>query len=174
MGEGAIEDTCTENSEYVVCVNYEWIITCFTDKLMNCSRVFPTTVYTYMDDKDAIAQMDLSKDCYILIDSTQLKKWEVFTENNVDNKVNVNNFTFEVDPEIYDDYQTEDEVIADFEEKIFPGYKLQFCSSEYVMGELMHTFKLVPESEYIDVPIIDVDILEKQAANAANSLSEGE
>ena len=64
MGEGAIEDTCTENSEYVVCVNYEWIITCFTDKLMNCSRVFPTTVYTYMDDKDAIAQMDLSKDCY--------------------------------------------------------------------------------------------------------------
>lgn len=173
MGEGALEDTCTENSEYVAVTNYEWLITCFTDKLMTCGRVFPTTVYTYENDLDEISKMDLSKDCYILIDSTQLAKWDVFTDNNVDNEVDFKNFTFKVDPSIFDDYKREDDVIADFEE-IFPGYKIQFCSSEMIMGEMMHTFKLVPESEYIDVPIIDADILEKQAANAENSLSEGE
>ena len=30
------------------------------------------------------------------------------------------------------------------------------------MGSIMHTFKLVPEDEYVDVPIIDVEIEEEQ------------
>lgn len=166
MGEGLLEDTCTPNSEYILCLNSEWVTTCFTDKLMHSSRVFPTTNYSYRFNFDEMAKMDLTKDCYIVIDASQLKAADVFDDKNDEGKVTIGNATFNLDEGAFEDRILEQDVIDDFEQKVFPGYRLRFYSSERVMGSIMHTFKLVPEDEYVDVPIIDVEIEEEQKEKA--------
>lgn len=166
MGEGLLEDTCTPNSEYILCLNSEWVTTCFTDKLMHSSRVFPTTNYSYRFNFDEMSKMDLTKDCYIVIDASQLKAADVFDDKNDEGKVTIGNATFDLDEGAFEDRILEQDVIDDFEQKVFPGYKLRFYSSERVMGSIMHTFKLVPEDEYVDVPIIDVEIEEEQKEKA--------
>lgn len=158
MGDGLVEDTCSPNSEYILCVNYEWVITCFTDKLIDCGRYFPTTVYTYSYDIDEMSKMDLTKDCYIIVDASQLRKTDIFNDKNDDGKVTIGNATFDLDENAFADSVSEQDVIDDFEQKVFPGYKLQFYSSQRVMGSMMHTFKIVPEEEYSDVPVIDADM----------------
>ena len=59
---------------------------------------------------------------------------------------------------------TEQDVIDVFEKEIFPGYRLQFNCSEYIFGRMVHTFNIVPEEDYTDVPINDyvMEIKEKQ------------
>ena len=83
-----------------------------------------------------------------------------------DGKVTIGNATFNLDEGAFEDRILEQDVIDDFEQKVFPGYRLRFYSSERVMGSIMHTFKLVPEDEYVDVPIIDVEIEEEQKEKA--------
>ena len=164
-GEGPIENTCSKNSEYILCVNYEWVITCFTDKLIDCGRYFPTTVYTYGSDLDEMSKMDMSKDCYIIIDASQLRKADIFTDKDDDGKVTIGNATFSLDDGAFADSVSEQDVIDDFEQKVFPGYKLQFYSSQRVMGSMMHTFKIVPENDYVDVPVNDVDMEKNSKIN---------
>ena len=133
MGDGLVEDTCSPNSEYILCVNYEWVITCFTDKLIDCGRYFPTTVYTYSYDIDEMSKMDLTKDCYIIVDASQLRKTDIFNDKNDDGKVTIGNATFDLDENAFADSVSEQDVIDDFEQKVFPGYKLQLYSTQRVM-----------------------------------------
>lgn len=152
MGEGGIETTCSENSSYIFMLYEEWQLVIFSDKLLGCDDIFPVKFSQYDKYKDEIAKLNLENDCYICWDASYITRYEDYLDDYSDNELVKYNIE---DTTKFEEAPTEEEIIKDFEENIFPGYKLQFYSSELDFGVLLHTFKLVPESEYVDVPITD-------------------
>lgn len=175
MGEGGIETTVNDHSSYVLMLNYRWHMVCYSERLMGCDDVFVTEISIYEDDKEGIgseiAKMNTDNDCYIIFDKSYLCKFDEFKKDNVDEssggndtyEIEVENTNLMIEGDPYGDWPTLDEMIEEFEANIFPGYRLQFYSSECMFGSIINTFKLVPESEYVYVPIVDAYELEKQA-----------
>lgn len=160
-GEGGLETTNSPDSKYILMIESYWVITAYPDKLMECDSAFVTTADTYDQHIDDLKKLEINDSTYVVLDISTITSTDALTKDDgVENgEVVMNNTTFEFDSE--DDLEglkrkSEDEIIEDFETNIYPGYKLQFYSSESVFGRWIHTFRLVPEDEYIDIPIIDM------------------
>lgn len=160
-GEGGLETTNSPESKYILMIEAYWVITAYPDKLMECDSAFVTNADTYMDHIDEIKKAEINDHTYVVIDVSSIESTDSLTKDEgvEEGKVVVNNTTFEFDsPEDLEglERKSEEEIIEDFENTIFPGYKLQFYSSETVFGRWIHTFRVVPEDEYVDIPIVDL------------------
>lgn len=162
-GEGGIETTASDESSYVAVLSSYWFITVFPYKLMNCESFYVTTDRTYRDYMDNIAAKPVDDKTYVLIDNLNLNSEDEFKTKYDENGNEIDTgITFNVTGESYGDSINEEDIIEDFETYIYPGYKLQFYGSESIFERMIHIFKVVPEDEYVDVPIIDAS-LEKKA-----------
>lgn len=160
-GEGGLETTNSPDSKYILMIEAYWVITAYPDKLMECDSAFITTADSYSDHIDEIQKAEINDHTYVVLDVSSIESTDSLTKDEgvEEGKVVMNNTTFEFDsPEDLEglERKSEEEIIEDFENNIFPGYKLQFYSSETVFGRWIHTFRLVPEDEYVDVPIVDL------------------
>lgn len=159
--------TVNENSRYIMLMESDWLLTVYPYKLMGCKSFYPTTVARYKWNKEEIASIMPDADTYLLLDTGLLDAYSLFLEGEKDENGNVENggikYVYE-DDSFKEKIVTEQDVIDVFEKEIFPGYRLQFNCSEYIFGRMVHTFNIVPEEDYTDVPINDyvMEIKEKQ------------
>lgn len=125
---------------------------------MGCKEFFPTALANYKAFIDEIGSITPDKDTYLLLDTSLLDAYSLYLEGDETKDGNIENDGVKY---VYDDDSfkeniiTEQDVIDVFEKEIFPGYKLQFNSSEYVFGRMIHTFNIVPEDDYFDISIDD-------------------
>lgn len=155
-GAGGIASTVNENSRYIMLLEDSWLLTVYPYKLMNCNSFFPVIVADYHNYVDEIGSITPDEDTYLILSTEVLNSHsKIFTEN----KNNSQNSNIKLDY-LGDDIKgtdiTEEKVISKFENEIFPGYKLQFVCSERTYGRIDHIFRIVPEEQYTEVPIIDV------------------
>lgn len=153
-----IASTVNENSRYIMVMESEWVLTSYPYKLMGCNSFFPTSVATYKQSIEEIGNITPDNDTYLLLDTSVLDAYSAFLEGEKDEDGNVENGTVKYvyeDDKFKEKIVTEQDVIDIFEKDIFPGYKMQFNCSEYVFGRMIHTFNIVPEEDYTDVPIND-------------------
>lgn len=150
--------TVNENSRYIMIMESDWILTVYPYKLMGCKEFFPTALANYKAFIDEIGSITPDKDTYLLLDTSLLDAYSLYLEGDETKDGNIENDGVKY---VYDDDSfkeniiTEQDVIDVFEKEIFPGYKLQFNSSEYVFGRMIHTFNIVPEDDYFDISIDD-------------------
>lgn len=162
--------TVNENSRYIMILESDWLITVYPYKLMGCKEFFPTSLANYKSFKNEIGSITPDKDTYLLLDTSLLDAYSLYLEGEETEDGNIENNGVKY---VYDDDSfkekiiTEQDVIDVFEEEIFPGYRLQFNSSELIFGRMVHTFNIVPEDDYCDIPITDIYIEAKQKAEEA-------
>lgn len=154
-GAGGIETTVSDNSNYVVLLSQNWHMVCYADKLMGCNKAIFTLFYEYNLNKDKLRQID-PEECYIIMNDSAMTEFfkpldELETSSSigiVDNG-NAENKNDDFSKQLSDSgINSVEDVIMDFETDIFPGYKLEFYSSEDLFGQGIKTYKLVPENEY--------------------------
>lgn len=170
-GEGGVETTVTPTSNHILVLTAGWTELVYSDKLMGCGSVFATTVSEFRNDREAISQLDLSSgDCYVSINISGFMHTDYFKERDENDKAEVDNTTYLITEEAVEQYEnlyTRETIIEDFEQNVFPGYRLQFYGSEFIINDCVHTYKVVPESEYVDVPVVDYyTIMQEQEVNA--------
>lgn len=160
-GEGGLETTNSENAKYIFVIEAYWVITAYPDKLMECDSAFVATTDSYKDHIDEIKEVELNDETYVILDVSTIESTDELTKDEGVEKGEVEmgnmTFTFDDEEDIEDlKRESEAEAIERFENEIFPGYKLQFYSSETVFGRWIHTYRIVPADEYVDVPVVDL------------------
>lgn len=168
-GEGGIETTVSDHSSHIMFLRDAWTLVFYADLLMGCDESFVTNDSRYKEYDDVLVDVKEENDCYISIDTSRFMFASGFQTAVTDTDEAVyNGVEFEMnDLTLFDELYTEDDIVEHLETVVFPGKKLQFYSSEMRGGAMLHTYKLVPEEEYIDIPVIDAmkEIKEMQSAN---------
>lgn len=147
QGEGGMETTVSDSSNYIVMLTNTWHMVLFPEKLIGCNNIFFTLFNQYDFYKDEIRKID-PENCYVIMPSSVMTSY--YESYETLESLNESEDNEQNDPALL--YSTEitsiEDIFTDFETNIFPGYKLQFYSSEEIMGVVNKTYKLVPESEY--------------------------
>ena len=178
-GRGGIDSTVTKDSQYIMLIEDDWLLTVYPYKLMGCKSFLPTMVVNYKLCIDEMQKITPDENTYLILDTTMLDAYsKIFGNENDGNSNNVkSNVTYKYEDDSFmKNAITEDEVIETFETEIYPGYKLQFYGSEMIFGRMDHIFQIVPEEDYTDVPINDIyiEIKEKSQNEKSEESSETE
>ncbi|MGN0638977.1 MAG: hypothetical protein ACI4J0_11450 [Huintestinicola sp.] len=166
-GRGGIDTTVTKDSKYIMLIEDNWILTVYPYKLLGCKSFLAAMVVNYQLYIEEMQKITPDENTYLILDTTMLDAYsKIFgDEKDEDGNVVKNNITYKYEDDSFlDNVITEDDVIEKFENEIYPGYKLQFYGSEIIFGRIDHIFRIVPEEDYIDVPINDIYMENKEKA----------
>ncbi|MCI7766810.1 MAG: glycosyltransferase family 39 protein [Oscillospiraceae bacterium] len=155
-GEGGLETIAGDETTYVGVLSSYWLLTVYPYKLMDYESLFITSQDSYLYSADKIAARPVDDKTYVFIDNANLNEGERYKPKYDENGEEIDSpIKYEFDDDSFEDCLKEEDIIEDFETEIYPGYKLQFYGSELVFSRMIHIFKVVPEEEYIDIPIVD-------------------
>lgn len=146
-GKGGIESTCTENTSYLLLSGYPWQMVCYADKMMNCDEVFVSSVYRFKENTEEFRKIDRNDKCYIIIDADELGKVDDFKDNDsgvAESRDTNGQILF--DSEAFNDRITEQDVIDNFENVVFPDSHLEFYGTEEIFGGEVKIYELVQNS----------------------------
>ncbi len=120
---------------------------CYADKMMNCDEVFVSSVYRFKENTEEFRKIDRNDKCYIIIDSDELGKVDDFKDNDsgvAESRDTNGQILF--DSEAFNDRITEQDVIDNFENVVFPDSHLEFYGTEEIFGGEVKIYELVQNS----------------------------
>lgn len=169
IGMGA---TVNENSRYIMVLEGDWLLTVYPYKLMGCDSFISTMVSSYKNYIPEISSITPDNDTYLILDTSVLDGFTDYFEGDDEEIEETGGVKYVVDDDSFMEKSvSEQDVIDVFENDIFPGYKLQFVTSEFMFSRMIHTFRIVPEEEYSDVPIDDYIMAYKEKLKEAEKES---
>ncbi len=163
---GGISSTTSSNSSHIIVLHEYWRAVCYSDKLMGCDEAAFVQIADYDKYYEQLSAYKKGNDCYVSIETAisnlmknAIDKYEDDSNDSGaadQDSSGIVNFS---DDDLFEDYDTisEENIVQRFEENIFPGYRLQLCTGEMMMGEEVHTYKVVPADEYVEVTLEDLE-----------------
>ncbi len=154
----SIQSTVTENTSYFLALSDGWRLTMYPPLIMGCDEYCFSSTIQYEDATPAITQRNKANECYVIVETTLFNMRDDMDKLGEQDVTEVAGGIIKVnktEDNMAEDILSEEEYI-EYVEQYLPGCRLQFCGSEKIFGTTAHTYKVVSEADYVDVPVPEI------------------